>query len=78
MPILNGLVGNEPAITLRSTGCSAVIVKRDLVKQEQLTGKVGYVMTIAGTLVKAPFANVEASTLYFSKAASFMCKRSVA
>ena len=36
--------------------------KNDLVKEQQLTGKVGYVMTVAHTLLKHFFANVEVIT----------------
>ena len=39
-------------------------MKRDLIKEEQLTSKIDYVMTIAGTLLRAPF---EVSMLYFSE-----------
>ena len=42
------------------------IVKSDLVKEEQLAGKIGCVMTVARTLLKSPFANVKVSTLYFN------------
>ena len=42
MPTLNGLDGNKPAVVLRDTDCSRVIEKNDLVKDEQLIGKVGY------------------------------------
>ena len=61
-----GMVGNKLVTVLRDTGCSGVIVKRELVAEEQLTGKVGYIVTVAHTLLKAPFAKVEISTLYYS------------
>ena len=61
MPNLNRLVENKPVVVLRDTDSSEVIV-RDLVKEEQLTGKVGYVMKFPHTLLKATFANVKVST----------------
>ena len=53
---------------LRDTSCSEVMVKKDLVKEEQLTSKVEYIrlMTVASTLLKAPFANVKVNSLYFN------------
>ena len=66
MPTSNRLVRNESVVVFGDLGCSGVIVKSDLVAEEQLTGKVGYVMTAARTLLKAPFVNVEVSTPYFS------------
>ena len=62
MPTSDGLIGNKSVTVLRDTGCFGVIVKRELVTEEQLTGKVGYVMTVARTLLKVSFANVEVST----------------
>ena len=35
---------------LRDTGCSGVVVKRELVSEKQLTGKVGYMLLIDNTL----------------------------
>ena len=66
MPTSIGMVGNKSVTVLRDTGFSGVIVKRKLVAEEQLTGKVGYIMTVARTLLKASFANVEISTPYYS------------
>ena len=62
MPTSNELVGSEPIVVLKDTCLSGVIVKKNLVKEEQLTGKVGYVMTLARTILKALFAIVEVST----------------
>ena len=42
MPTSNGMVGNKSVTVLRNTGCFRVIVKRVLVAEEQLTGKVRY------------------------------------
>ena len=75
MPTSVGMVGNISVTVSRDTGCSGVIVKRDLVAEEQLTGKVGYIMTVARTLLKAPFANVEISTPYFNGTVEALCLR---
>ena len=63
MATSDGLIGNKSVIVLRGTGCFGVIVKKELVTKEQLTEKIGYVMTVARTLLKGPFANMEVSTL---------------
>ena len=75
MPTSIGMVGNKLVTVLRDTGCSGVIVKRELVAEEQLTGKVGYIMTVARTLLKDPFANVEINTPYFSGTVEALCLR---
>ena len=73
MPTSDGLIGNKSVTVLRDTGCSGVIVKRELVTEEQLKSKIGYVMTVACTLLKAPFANVEVSTPYCIPAVKVLC-----
>ena len=65
--LLNEEVGSKPGSVLRDISCLGVIVKKDMVKEEQQTGKVVYVMTAARTSLKVPFANVEMSRSYFSK-----------
>ena len=47
MPTSIGMVGNKSVTVLKDTNCSGVIVKRELVAEGQLTGKVGYIMTVA-------------------------------
>ena len=59
MPTSIGMIGNKSVTVLRDTGCSGVIVKREIVAEGQLTGNVGYIMTVARTLLKTVFANAE-------------------
>ena len=66
MPTSYGLVGNESVTVLKDTTCSEVIAQKYLVKEEQLTGKVGYITRAPRTLLKKPYANVEVCTPYFS------------
>ena len=73
MPTSIGMVGNKSVTVLRDTGCSGVIVKRELVAEGQLTGKVGYIMTVARTLLKTPFAKVEISTPYYNGTVEVLC-----
>ena len=58
---------------LRDTNYSGVILKKGLVKKEQLTGKISYTMTIESILLKAPYANVKVSTLYSSGTVKALC-----
>ena len=73
MPTSDGLIENNSVTVLKDTGCSGVILKNELITEEQLTGKIGYVMTIARTLLKTPFANVEVSTPYHSGTVEVLC-----
>ena len=38
MPVCIGLMGDQSVSVLRDTGCSTVMVKRELVDDEQMTG----------------------------------------
>lgn len=40
MPVLSGYVGDNFVKVLRDSGCSGVVVKRELVKDSELTGKI--------------------------------------
>ena len=73
LPTSIGMFGKKSVTVLRDTGCSGVIVNRAFVAEEQLTGKVGYIMTVAHTLLKAPFANVEINTPYYSGTVEVLC-----
>jgi len=53
MPVVTGLLGGKSVQVLRVTGCSGVIVKRSLIEGEQMTGKIGYFMTIDRRALKS-------------------------
>ena len=38
MPVVKGRVGEKTVDVLRDTGCSGVVVKKDLVGEDQFTG----------------------------------------
>ena len=75
MPNSNGLVESKPVIVLSDTACSGVIEKKDLIKKEQLTGNIGYAMTVERTLLKSPFENIRVSTPYFSGIMEVFCPK---
>ena len=64
MPILQGNIGDKTVITLRDTGCSGAVVKKEFVKENQYTGKNGYMLLVDNSLRKAPIAKF-LSTLHF-------------
>ena len=59
MPLATGKVGENVVEVLRDTGCNGVIVRRKLVKEDDFTGNMGYVMTIDRTLKEAPIAEIK-------------------
>ena len=66
MPVVANLVGETPMEELRDTGCSGVIVKKALVKEQQLIEAVGYIMTIDRKVLKVPIAIIDIATPYFA------------
>ena len=75
MPTSIGMVGNKSVTVLRNTACSGAIIKRELIAEGQFTGKLGYIMTVARTLLKAPFANIEISTPCYNGTVEALCLR---
>ena len=62
----NGKVGKRCVEVLRDTGCTGVLIKRDLVNQGELTGEKGYVATFDKTLlIRSPIAKIEVDTPFF-------------
>jgi hypothetical protein len=64
MPVVRGRVGENIVDTLRDTGCSGVVVRRSLVADEQLTGRIGYMLLIDNTLREVPLAEITVDTPY--------------
>ena len=46
MPVVNGRVGEKPVDVPRDTGCSGIVVKRDLVSEDQFTGDFNVMLLI--------------------------------
>ena len=66
MPVVRGRVRNKSVSVLRDTGCSGVVIKRDLVTEEEPTGRFGYMLLIDRTIRKVPIGRVFKDTLYFT------------
>lgn len=73
MPVVKGKVGETIVDTLRDTGCSGVVVKRELVKDEQLTGNFSYMMLIDNTVRRVPVAQITVDTPYFKGETEAQC-----
>ena len=46
MPVVKGRVGEKCIDVLRVTGCSGIVVKRDLVSEDQFTGDFNVMLLI--------------------------------
>ena len=58
MPVVDGLVGETVAKALRDTGCSRVVVKKNLVRDNHFTGKKRYILLIDKTIQEVPLVKI--------------------
>ena len=56
MPVVKGRVGEKSVDVLRDTGCSGLVVKRDLVSEDQFTGDFNVMLLIDNSARKVPIA----------------------
>ena len=54
MPVVKGRVGEKSVDVLRDTGCSGIVVKRDLVSEDQFTGNYNVMLLINNMARKCP------------------------
>ena len=73
MPILQGKIGDKTVITLRDTGCSGAVVKKEFVKENQYTGKDGYMLLVDNSLRKAPIAKIFVNTPFYTGEIEALC-----
>ena len=66
MPVVTGRVERKTVEVLRDTGCSGVIVRRDLVKEEEITNRTEYMLTVDRTVRRAPAGMVNIDTPYYT------------
>ena len=76
MPVCIGMIGDQNVSVLRDTGCSTVVVKRDLVNEDQMTGGTETCILIDGTVRKTPVAEIEIETPYYSGRVKAVCGKS--
>jgi hypothetical protein len=58
MPVSEGFVNNQKVTVLRDSGCSTIVVKRELVEDSQLTGKETTCVLIDETIRRTPLARI--------------------
>lgn len=75
MPVQDGMLGGHKVSVLRDSGCSTVVVKRSLVKDDQLTGAEETCVLIDGTVRRVPVAEIEIDTPYYSGQVKAVCMR---
>ena len=62
LPLVTGKVGGKSVKVLRDTGCTGVIVKEDLVSQDQLCGTYEYAMAFDRSVIRAPITKIRVDT----------------
>ena len=75
MPLTTRKVGENVVEVLRDSGYNDVIVRRELVKEDDFTGSMDYVMAIDRTLKEAPIAEIKVDMLYYAGATQVICLR---
>ena len=75
MSLATGKRGENVVEVRRDTGCNGVIVRRELVKENDFTGSMGYVMAIDRTLKEAPIAEIKVDTPYYKRVTQAICLR---
>ena len=75
MPVVKSKVGEKSVDVLRDTGCSGIVVKRDLLSEDQFTGDlhVHVMLLIDNTARKGPIAKIDVDTPYLKGQLGVQC-----
>ena len=73
MPVVKGKIGNKTVDVLRDTGCSGIVVKKELVLEGQFTGDFDCMLLIDNTVRKVPIARITVDTPYLSGEVDVQC-----
>ena len=73
MPVVKGRVGEKTVDVLRDTGCSGIVVKKNLVSEDQLTGDFNVMLLIDNTARKVPIARITVDTPYLKGQVEAQC-----
>lgn len=73
MPVTQGYMNDAEVSVLRDSGCSTVVVRRDLVHADCLTGEIQRCVLIDGTVRRFPMANIFVDTPYFTGSVKALC-----
>ncbi|XP_061195768.1 uncharacterized protein LOC133203996 [Saccostrea echinata] len=75
MPVLMGYVGESYVKVLRDSGCSGIVVKLDLVKDTELTGKLQECVLIDGTVRQVEEAVIDIDTPFYVGKVNALCMK---
>ena len=73
MPVVKGRVGEKTVDVLRDTGCSGIVVKKNLVSEDQFTGYFNVMLLIDNTARKVPIARITVDTPYLKGQVEAQC-----
>jgi len=73
IPCSRGRINGTRTIVMRDTGSTTYVVKKSLVKPEQMSGSYELCMLIDGTVKRYPTAMVELDTPYFISKTKVLC-----
>ena len=73
MPVVKGRVGEKTEAVLRDTGCSGIVVKKNLVSEDQFTGDFNVMLLIDNTARKVPIARITVDTPYLKGQVEAQC-----
>ncbi|KAJ8038245.1 hypothetical protein HOLleu_15611 [Holothuria leucospilota] len=73
LPVTEGLVGDKKVSVLRDTGCTGVVVRKDLVKSNQFTGETVCCILIDGTVRWLPVAVIRIETKFIKGDVRALC-----
>jgi len=76
MPVCIGMMGGQSVSELRDTGRSTIVVKRELVDDEQMTGGTETCILIDGTVRRTPVAEIKIETPYYTSKVKAVCLES--
>ena len=73
LPVIDGIVNGQNVKVLRDTGCTAAVIRKDLVRPKQFTTKKGRYITVDQTSRTAQFAEVYIESDYYTGVLKFLC-----
>ena len=73
MPGVRGKIGDKTVDVLRDTGCSGIVVRKELVSESQFTGDFNCMLLIDNTVRKVSIARITVDTPYLSGEVDVQC-----
>ena len=73
MPVKTGVIGDHQVNVLRDSGCSGVVVRRNLVRDDQFSGEKRACVLIDGTIRCFPVVLIHVNTPYFVGQTEALC-----